>query len=752
MRKTLFQRTIVKWIGFLAVFVSAVVVSISVSLYHWYADDNVKLYSEMTVKMLRNTSQSIEILDQSIVNSGFLTVNDHEIASAMNNTTVNYNIYGPVQEKLIHYIFTNPLVSSIYLVNPQANLIIGSPSPGTLNPQAYNRMIRPLLEEQKEQSIIRLDTYEPDAEGLKDAGEATISYVFFQTRQSAENDSFLIINVKEADMAERMADINAMPGIDIFAVNRKGTVVFARDTGQLYRNFNENPDVQSKLMDNPNSNGFFVHDINGIASLVSYIHSEEMKLRFVSVTPYSVVRQAAQSLKLRTIELSAMILLLGLAAAIVIARHFHLPLRRLIRKYFNESDHAMSQKAYRNEFEMLDGLIEAHHHKAASLDQFVNEHLPIIKQDFLIGVLEGRIPIDHELADSRLREIGTDFEGDRYRIVLLQPGEGRYEASFVRLAKDALSSVQACEALPGMSERFLVVLLNFTSGEPELPLHPALLSLMDRVKSVYRRPLTVVIGPEGGMEQLNMIYKRTVELQSYVVKYGFGAVIDEAGVARDIAGENLFPSAEERQLMIGLRSLSGDHCTASIRAMVQQMYGYSMHDILRTINHVLYSTLQTIKEMIQSKDVPSEFDTFQAYEKLMNYNTLQEFEANLVAFYGQIIADFGKGDEGRHHTIRKVLDYIHQHYGDSAISLDSVAAGVNLNPSYLGKLFKESEGIHFTEYVNQLRMNRAQQLLKDTSDSLTKISLEVGFNSTSYFVTCFKKYTGMTPTKFRSSQ
>jgi AraC-like DNA-binding protein len=317
------------------------------------------------------------------------------------------------------------------------------------------------------------------------------------------------------------------------------------------------------------------------------------------------------------------------------------------------------------------------------------------------------------------------------------------------MTKEALESVQACETLPGMSDRFLVVLLNDMSGNDPLPLRRAFISLQNRAKELYGQSLTVVIGPEGGVE-LSGLYQRTVELRSYVIKYGYGAIIDEAVVARDIAGKDLFPAADERQLVIGLSSLSGEHCIASIQAIVRQLYGYSMNDILRTINHILYSTLQTIKEMIQNKELSIEFDTFNAYEKLMSYETLQEFEANLIAFYEQIIAEFNKGDEGRHHTIRKVLEHIHQHYGDSAISLDGVASSVNLNPSYLGKLFKESEGVHFTEYVNQLRMNRAQQLLKETSDPLTKISSQVGFNSTSYFVTCFKKYTVMTPTKFRS--
>ena len=84
------------------------------------------------------------------------------------------------------------------------------------------------------------------------------------------------------------------------------------------------------------------------------------------------------------------------------------------------------------------------------------------------------------------------------------------------------------------------------------------------------------------------------------------------------------------------------------------------------------------------------------------------------------------------------------------MSLEYVAEKVEMNPTYLGKIFKDNTGVYFSEYIINLRLAQAKKLLMDTNLNLTDISTQVGFNSTSYFATCFKKNVGMTPVKYRN--
>lgn len=97
--------------------------------------------------------------------------------------------------------------------------------------------------------------------------------------------------------------------------------------------------------------------------------------------------------------------------------------------------------------------------------------------------------------------------------------------------------------------------------------------------------------------------------------------------------------------------------------------------------------------------------------------------------------------------------YIKEHFEESDLSLGKIAAAVFLAPAYISSLFKKETGMAVTEYITLCRMKRAAELLEaDTTISLTAVSERVGYTDPYYFSRCFKKYYGVTPSKFLSRQ
>ena len=66
-------------------------------------------------------------------------------------------------------------------------------------------------------------------------------------------------------------------------------------------------------------------------------------------------------------------------------------------------------------------------------------------------------------------------------------------------------------------------------------------------------------------------------------------------------------------------------------------------------------------------------------------------------------------------------------------------------------MFKKETGQTFINYLNNYKIERSKDLLKNTNMTLLNISLEVGFNNQSYYSTIFKKYTNMTPQEYRET-
>jgi len=96
----------------------------------------------------------------------------------------------------------------------------------------------------------------------------------------------------------------------------------------------------------------------------------------------------------------------------------------------------------------------------------------------------------------------------------------------------------------------------------------------------------------------------------------------------------------------------------------------------------------------------------------------------------------------------KLTNYIHQHL-DAKISLQDLAGIVCLSPDYLSKQFVEVMGVRPMEYVNRIRIERAQMLLVTTDLPIKQIADNVGISSNSYFSTLFRKQTMCTPEEYR---
>ncbi|WP_309122643.1 response regulator transcription factor [Paenibacillus sp.] len=99
--------------------------------------------------------------------------------------------------------------------------------------------------------------------------------------------------------------------------------------------------------------------------------------------------------------------------------------------------------------------------------------------------------------------------------------------------------------------------------------------------------------------------------------------------------------------------------------------------------------------------------------------------------------------------IQKIKTYIEAHYNEN-ISLKSIASIFFMNPVYLGQLFKKTYGVHFNEFLLQIRIGEAKKLLRQTDLRVYEIAEKVGFGSADYFVTRFEKLERMTPTEYRN--
>lgn len=94
------------------------------------------------------------------------------------------------------------------------------------------------------------------------------------------------------------------------------------------------------------------------------------------------------------------------------------------------------------------------------------------------------------------------------------------------------------------------------------------------------------------------------------------------------------------------------------------------------------------------------------------------------------------------------MDYIYSHI-NKRITVDELADYVSLSHGYLARLFKKELNISISDYICEMKIEKAQNLLKYSDYSLVEISNYLAFSSQSHFIQTFRKLVGMTPKRYR---
>ena len=106
------------------------------------------------------------------------------------------------------------------------------------------------------------------------------------------------------------------------------------------------------------------------------------------------------------------------------------------------------------------------------------------------------------------------------------------------------------------------------------------------------------------------------------------------------------------------------------------------------------------------------------------------------------------GFDGRQQTVGAAIAYLERNFARD-VRVDEIAASAFISPGRLSHVFREVTGMSLMDYLNRIRIERAQQLLRETSATVAEIAYESGVDDPSYFSRLFRKVTGVTPGGYR---
>lgn len=100
-------------------------------------------------------------------------------------------------------------------------------------------------------------------------------------------------------------------------------------------------------------------------------------------------------------------------------------------------------------------------------------------------------------------------------------------------------------------------------------------------------------------------------------------------------------------------------------------------------------------------------------------------------------------------TQNKILSFIGSNYINPELKLEDVAGEIGISQDQVAELLRKHCGFTFRQYLNQVRLEEAKRLIRNSNLQIAEIAFNVGYNNIQHFNRVFKEYTSFTPTGFR---
>lgn len=217
-------------------------------------------------------------------------------------------------------------------------------------------------------------------------------------------------------------------------------------------------------------------------------------------------------------------------------------------------------------------------------------------------------------------------------------------------------------------------------------------------------------------------------------------------------GEYIYPIEEENKLFNFLMTGNAEKAVGLLKFIIDLNIGSNISDdsmkklyiqLYNTGIRVLGAKSLSMQDLFKNGDGKNQSEDIGSK---VNYLEADELSARVMALYNNIL-HLNRNATGKL-DMEKLKEYIHDNYTRD-IYLEQLADMYKISPKYMSKLFKDCFGIPFQQYVSNLRISKAKQLLTATRKSIDEVAADSGFNSRNTFIRMFKNFEGITPSEYR---
>ncbi|TDT63270.1 response regulator [Fonticella tunisiensis] len=404
-----------------------------------------------------------------------------------------------------------------------------------------------------------------------------------------------------------------------------------------------------------------------------------------------------------------------------------------------------------------------------ALREHYKKSLPLLREKFLGSLIDSRMNRDEILEKSRT--YGIDIDGKTFAVSVISVGRGsegfEENIDFSEADNNELIRVAALNISEEIIKKhgsgtaflyrdYIVIIFTFENDNSDALVNwifTVLEEIRQNIEKYYGAAVTIGVGSLcSSITEIPYSYKGAVAALDYRMILN-SSIIYVDDVEPKCTSSVVFDELKERSLISCIKVGTDEEIVKTIDRLFEEIIDRkaSFKDYQIYLLEMLTTILKVARDL--NADMDRIFGTnYNLFVELYKFRSLKEVKDWIRNICIRIRSYISRDRQDTCKLIvKRAREYVEQHYGESDITIDKVCKYLHISPTYFSTLFKKETKLTFVNYLTQVRMEAAKELLRTTDLKSFEIARKVGYSEPNYFSYSFKKNFNMSPSQYRKA-
>lgn len=701
-----------------------------------------KIY-ETQEEQLQNASYSMDNTFANIKALALQLYFDSDISKLRNLTEPGLDDINTASARLSMYGSTIPYIQSLYIYSDISKKYYVS-IPNGLNRifemgKFYDNDIKEIIQTTGQNDILHPISREVPLFYSNSGVSRSKGFSFLYCKADMRDigsEGAVVINVSETWVRKMIGKYNSQAGNHTFVIDGKGNVIV--DDGENESAKDLSKACIDRILSSQNKYGYFTDVTDNGRSLVVYTVYEPFDWVFIRVIPFQNIMSEINSIRDRTLLISLAMLITGCIIAVLISKRVVLPVDKILAQLsILEAEKSNTVNERKKEYlkEMILGKNEDLQEKACFNIRILDADLEPVGKYVMLYLV-----IDH--FDAFCSEYSVK---DRNLL----------KFAIINIAMELSSEYFKNEGVD-LGEDGIAIILNIPEqleGTYHNNLETLIRNIQTSTKKAISIQISVIVSLIGdGYSSLPVLFNEAKNLSLDRFFYGHECILFCNALRKKEYAQYSYPVETEKRLVDALLEGNIQGVKECYDDIVQDSLQYSYYTMRLTVLRMASSMSSALNTIEKNLGVSFSYNFEQFVSKLDRMESLDEMNGFFIQFFDSISETMERKRNLKHQEIlEQILNIVENDYA-SDLSLDIIAERLNMSPSYLGRLFSKLSSKSIVDYINEIRIRNAKEMLAKSNKAVNDICSSTGFTNIQHFYRVFKRFTGVTPSEYRNHQ